>query len=70
MSRNNNSLLPIARNIRQELVSLTVSLEDKKQLLTVLREKVDNKRSQLESVETVIQENYSRLIEVSNFILY
>ena len=51
---NNNNLLPIAKSIRQELVSLTVSLDDKKQLLFVLREKIENKRLLNNNSNTIV----------------
>ena len=52
------------KNIRQEIVSLTVSLEDKTQLIDVLRGKIRSRRNQLETVEQIVQENCEKLIEV------
>lgn len=53
------------KSIRDQLVSLSVDIEDKSKICTLLEKKIDNERTLLAKVEGSVNAEYDAILEVS-----
>lgn len=52
------------RSIRDQLVSITVDIEDKARVCDLLERNIEKERQLLASAETSVKEEYERILEV------
>lgn len=53
------------KSIRDQLISLSVDIEDKTKICALLERKIDHERSQLAKVEGSVNDEYDAILEVS-----
>lgn len=58
------------KSIRDQLVSLSVDIEDKVKVCALLRRNIENERQQLGSVEESVKKEFERQLEVYSNINY
>jgi hypothetical protein len=52
------------RSIRDQLVSITVDIEDKSKVCSLLERNIEKERQQLASADASVREEYERILEV------
>lgn len=52
------------KSVRDQLISLSVDIEDKGKICSLLERKIEDERQQLARVEVSMNENYENIIEV------
>ena len=57
------------KSIRDQLISLSVDIEDKTKICALLEKKIDHERSLLAKVEGSVNEEYDAILEVNRTIL-
>ncbi len=57
------------RSIRDQLISLSVDIEDKTKICALLERKIDHERSLLAKVEGSVNEEYDAILEVNRTFL-
>lgn len=56
------------KSIRDQLISLSVDIEDKAKICVLLERKIEDERIQLSNVESLISDNYKNVIEVRDLL--
>ena len=59
-----------ASNLRDQIAALTIDIDDKEKVCSLLRRKIDKERDRLSGIEPDVAEEYTGLIKVWICIFY
>jgi hypothetical protein len=54
----------IAKNIREQLITLSIEIDDKEKLGKILERKIENERQNLNNLELTVKEEFQSKLEV------